>query len=49
MMPFLSEELYQKLRAFPKKFQTICKADYPQPEESKEVQQKYAEIEKQFT
>lgn len=30
MMPFLSEELYQKLISFPKKSKSICIAEYPE-------------------
>lgn len=34
MMPFISEELYQKLPKFDNKFETICLATYPESNEA---------------
>ncbi len=43
-MPFISEELYQKLPAFPGKVQSITIAPYPQP-----ISERYPEIDAYFT
>jgi len=44
LMPFISEELYQKLPAFPGKVQSITIAPYPQP-----ISERYPEIDAYFT
>jgi valyl-tRNA synthetase len=46
LMPFISEELYQKLPAFNGKVQSITKADYPRAldEKDEKLANYFAEI-----
>jgi valyl-tRNA synthetase len=50
MMPFISEELYQKLPEYQGKCKTITKSPYPEPFTSKHAgaREHFKEIETQF-